>query len=109
MRLDGGGGIVEGVRVLGRFSLQLTLVGERAGSAVAEEAIVADELDVVTRMARLDAVDANGVAVGGVARAAAVEVVHGERRVRGDLVEALAAVHRFLDSVLVVEYLVPFA
>jgi len=58
-------------------------------------------------MARFDAVDANGVAVSCIARATAVEVVHGERCVRGDLVETLAAVHRFLYSILVVENLVP--
>ena len=108
MGLDGCGGIVEGVRVLRRFSLKLTLVGQRAGAAVAEEAIVTDELHVVTRMTRFDAVDADGVAIGRVARTAAVEVVHGERRVRRDLVQALAAVHRFLHGVLVVENLVSF-
>jgi len=48
MRLDGCGGIVEGVCVLGRLSLQLTLVGERTRSTIAEEAIVADKLDIVT-------------------------------------------------------------
>ena len=68
-----------------------------------------DELDVVARVTRFDAVDADGVPVGRVARPAAVEVVHGERRVRRDLVETLAAVDGLLHRVLVVEDLVPFA
>ena len=107
VRLHGRGGIVERVRILGGLSLQLALVGQRSGAAVAEEAVVAYELDVVARVARLDAVDADGVAVGRVARPAAVKVVHGEGRVRRDLVQALAPVDRLLHRVLVVEYLVP--
>ena len=76
MRLHWRGGIVEGVSILRRLALQLTLVRQRSGATIAKESVVADELNVVTGMARLDAVDANGVAVGRVARAASVEVVH---------------------------------
>ncbi len=86
VRLHGRGRVVERVRVLRRLALQLTLVGQCAGAAVAEEAVVPDELDVVARVARFDAVDADGVAVGRVARPTAVEVVHWKRRVRRDLV-----------------------
>lgn len=81
MRFHGRRRVVEGVGVLRRLALQLALVRERAGAAVAEEAVVADELDLVARVTRLDAVDADGVPVGRVARPTPVEVVHREARV----------------------------
>lgn len=37
VRLHGGGRVVQSVRVLGRFALQLALVRQRAGAAVAEK------------------------------------------------------------------------
>lgn len=39
VRLHRGGRVVQRVRVLRRFALQLTLVGQRAGAAVAEKAV----------------------------------------------------------------------
>lgn len=47
------------------------------------------ELDHVSIMTSFDTVDTDGIALGGVAGAAAVEIVHGEAGVRGDLVQAL--------------------
>lgn len=107
MRLHRRCRVVERVRVLRRLALQLTLVGERSGAAVAKEPVVPDKLHVVSRMARLDAVDAYGVAVRRVARPTAIKVVHREGRIRGDLVQTLTAVDGFLDGVLVIEYFVP--
>ena len=63
-------------------------------------------LDAVSGVADLDAVDADGILLGGVARLAPVEVVHRERRVARDLVQALAGLNRLLHHVLVVEDLV---
>ena len=63
-------------------------------------------LDTVPGVADLDAVDADGVLVGRVARFAAVEVVHGERCVARDLVQTLTGLDRLLHHVLVVEDLV---
>ena len=57
-------------------------------------------------VADFDAVDADGVFVGGVARLAAVEVVHGERGVAGYFVQTLAGLDGLLHHVLVVEDLV---
>lgn len=67
---------------------------------------MSDELHVVSRMARLDAIDADRVAIRGVARLAPVEIVHRERRVTGYLVQALAVRHGLLHRVLIVEDLV---
>ena len=61
-----------------------------------------DELHDMAAVAGLDAVDADGVPVGGVAGAAAVEVVHGEARVGGDLVQALAPRHGLLNGIVIV-------
>lgn len=61
------------------------------------------ELHVMASMTILDAVYADGVAVGCVARLAAVEVVHGEGGVAADLVEALPTGDCLFHLVLVVE------
>lgn len=50
-------------------------------TAITEEAIMSNELDIVSLVTDLDAVDANGVPVGCIASVTAVEVVHRERRV----------------------------
>ena len=81
MRFHGRGRIVKCVGILRRFPLQLALIGERAGAAIAQETIVPDELDVVTRVTRFDAVDADGIAISRVARPTAVEIVHRKRRI----------------------------
>lgn len=65
-----------------------------------------NKLDVMTSMASLDAIDADGISISGVASLAPVEVMHGERCVTRYLVQALSIGHRLLDSILVVEYLV---
>lgn len=65
-----------------------------------------DEFDVMTGMASLDAVDADGISVCCVARLAPVEIVHGEGCVAGYLVQALPVGHRLLHGILVVEYFV---
>lgn len=63
------------------------------------------KLDVVSRMTGLDAINADGIAIGGVARLAPVEIVHREGGIRGDLVQALTVRHRLFHGVLVVENL----
>jgi hypothetical protein len=45
-----------------------------------------NELHFMSSMARFNAIDANCIALGCVARLASIEVVHRERRVAGDLV-----------------------
>lgn len=106
VRLHRRGGIVERVGVLRRFALQLTLVGEGTSTTITEESIMPDELDVVTRVARLDAVDADRVPVRRVARVAPVKVVHRERRVRANLVQTLPPGDGLFHFVLIVEDLV---
>lgn len=64
-----------------------------------------NKLDVVSRMTGLDAIHADGIAIGGIARLASVEIVHREGGIRGDLVQALTVRHCLLHSVLVVENL----
>lgn len=98
--------IVQRVGVLRGFTLQLTLVGEGTSTTITEESIMPDELDIMARMTRLDAVHANRVPIGCVARVTPVEVVHRKRRVRADLVQTLTAGDGLLHLVLVVEYLV---
>jgi len=98
--------IVQCVRVLRRFALQLTLITERTSAAVTKEAVVANKLDIVTRVARLDAIDTNGIAVGGVACATSIEVVHRKTCIARDLVETLASIHSLFDGVVVVEHFV---
>lgn len=99
--------IVQGVRVLRRFTLQLTLVRQRTGTAVAEKSIMAYKLDVMTGVARFDAIHTDCIAIGGIARMAAVEIMHRERGVGRDFVQTLPARYRLLHLVLVVKYLVP--
>lgn len=65
-----------------------------------------DELDVMSLMTDLDAVNANCVAICRVACVAPVEVVHRKRCVRGDLVQTLPAAYRLLHLVVIVENLV---
>lgn len=89
VRLHRRGGVVERVGVLRRLALQLTLVGEGTSTTITEESIMPDELDVVARVTRLDAVDADRISIGRVAGVAPVEVVHREGRVRADLVQTL--------------------
>lgn len=106
VRLHRRGGVVERVGVLRRLALQLTLVGEGTSTTITEESIMPDELDVMARVARLDAVDADRVPIGRVARVAPVEVVHREGRVRADLVQTLTTGDGLFHLVLVVEDLI---
>lgn len=65
-----------------------------------------DKFDIVARMARLDAVDANRIPIRRITCLAAIKVVHREGRVAGNLVQTLTARDRLLHLVLVVEDLV---
>ena len=86
MRLDRRCRVVKCVGILCGFSLELALVGQCAGTTVAEKAIVADEFDIVPGVTCLDTVHAYGVPVGCVAGAAAVKIMHREGRIGRDLV-----------------------
>lgn len=77
-----------------------------ASICLAYSPIVSYELHVMARMTILDAIDADGIAVGCVARLAAVEVVHGKGGVAAYLVQALPAGDGLLHLVLVVEYVI---
>lgn len=66
-----------------------------------------DELDVMSSMASLDAIDANRIPVRRVAGLASVEVVHREGSVTGDLIQTLPVRDGLFHRVLVVEYLIP--
>ncbi len=81
MRLHGSGRIIKGIRVLGRFTLQLALVSERARATVTEKAVVSNKLDIVARMTSFDAVYADGISICRVTRSTAVEIVHRKGRV----------------------------
>lgn len=69
---------------------------------------MSDKFNIVSGMTRLDTIDANSVAVGCVARSAAVKIMHREGCVRRDLVETLTTIDGFFNRVLVVEDLVPW-
>lgn len=64
---------------------------------------MSNKLNVMSLMADLDAVDANCITVGGVARVTSVEVVHWKWCVGRDFVQALTAAHRLLDLIVIVE------
>lgn len=68
-----------------------------------------NELNVMSLMANLDAVDANGISIGRIARVTAIEVMHRERSVRRDFIQALTAADRLLNLIVVVEDLVSAA
>lgn len=68
---------------------------------------MSDELDVMSSMASLNAIDANRISVRRVAGLAPVEVVHREGSVTRNLVQTLPVRHGLFHRVLVVEYLVP--
>ncbi len=107
MRLHRRCRVVKCIGILRGLSLELALVGQRACTTVAEKAIVADELDVVPGMTRLNTVDAYGVAVRCVAGAAAVKIMHREGRIGRDLIETLTTINGLFYRVLVVKDLVP--
>lgn len=67
---------------------------------------MSNKLNVMSSVARLDAVHTNRVAIRRVASLTPVEIVHGERRVAGYLIEALSVCDSLLDSILIVEDLV---
>lgn len=98
--------IVQRVGVLRGFTLQLTLVGEGTSTTITEESIMPDELDIMARMTCLDAVHADRVPIGCVARVTPVEVVHRKRRVRADLIQTLPTGDGLLHLVLIIEDLV---
>lgn len=70
VRLHGCCRVVQGVRVLGGLPLELALVAQGSRPTVAEEPIVPDELHFMSRVARLDAIHADSIAVRRVARLA---------------------------------------
>lgn len=67
---------------------------------------MSDEFDVVARVTSLYAVHTYCIAVCRVAGLTAIEVVHGERGVRRDLVQALAVADCLLYRVLIIEDLI---
>jgi hypothetical protein len=72
--LNGCGRVVQSVSVLCGLPLQAALVVQSAGAAVAEEAVVSDELYLVALVTRLDAVDTDGIALCRVACLAPVHI-----------------------------------
>lgn len=64
------------------------------------------KFNIVSSMASFDAIDADRIAVGRVARLAPIKIVHGERRVTRDLVQTLPVDNRLLHSVLITKNLV---
>lgn len=105
LRIARFGRVVERVGVLGGLD-EFALTLQAVASAVAKEAIMSNELDLVALVALLDAVRADRIAGGRVAGVATIEVGHRERAAAGDLVQALAGVDRLLDQILVLEDLV---
>jgi len=86
MRFHGRRTIVQRIRVLRRFTLQLTLIAQCSGAAVAKESVVSDEFNIVAGVTSFYTVNAYRVPIRRVARLATVKVVHGEGSVRGDFV-----------------------
>lgn len=68
---------------------------------------MSDKFDVMPRMARLDAIHADGVAIGRITRLTPIKIVHGKRSITGYLVQALSVGDGLLHGVLIVENLVP--
>lgn len=66
-----------------------------------------DELDVMSGMASLDAINTNRISVCGITSLAPVEVMHGERRVTRYLVQALPICDRLFHRVLIIKNLIP--
>lgn len=64
------------------------------------------KLYIVSGVTRLDTINADGVTICRVTRLTPVEVVHGERRVTGYLIETLSIRHSLLHSILIVENLI---
>ena len=108
MRLYGCRRVVERISILSRLALELALIGQRTGTAVAKEAIVSNEFNIMPGMTRLDAVYTYGVAIGGVAGAATVKIVHRKGSIGRDLVKALATIYSLFNRVLVIKDLVPY-
>ena len=73
VRFHGPGWVVERVGVLRRLALQLTLVVQRAGAAVTEEAVVTYKLHLVAAVASFDAVHADSIALRRVTSSAPVQ------------------------------------
>lgn len=65
-----------------------------------------DKFHIMSGMARLDAVHTDGIAIGRVARLAPVEIVHRERCVTRNLIQALPVRDRLLNCILIVENLI---
>lgn len=108
MRLHGSCAVVERVRILGRFPLQLTRVVQRTRATIAEKPVMTDEFYVVAVVAMFDAVHANRISIRRVARAASVKVVHGKAGVAGDFVQALSGADCLVDCVKIVVYFIGF-
>ncbi len=100
--------VVQSVRVLGGFALELARRGQAPGTAVAKETVVANKLNVVPSVASVDAVEADGVPVRRVARTTTVKVVHRERSVRRNFVQTEPPRHCRVHRVQVVVHLVPW-
>lgn len=69
--------------------------------------IVSYKLDIVARMACLDAIHANRIPIRCIARLTPIEVVHRKRRITADLVQTLATRDGLLHFVLILENLIP--
>lgn len=96
LRIAWFGRVVERVGVLGGLD-QFALTLQAVASAIAEEAVVSNELDLVSFVAFLDAVLTDRVSGGRVAGVAAIEVGHRKRATAGDFVQTLTGDQRFLD------------
>jgi len=67
-----------------------------------------DKFDIVAAVAMFDAIDADRIPIGRIARATSVKVVHWEARVAGYFVEALSGADCLVDCVKIVEYFIRF-
>ncbi len=67
---------------------------------------MSNELDFMAGVAGAYTVDTDGIAVGGIAGATTVEVMHGKAGIAGDLVQTLTTLHSLVHHVLVAKYLV---
>ena len=87
------------LRGLNKFASAL----QRIAPTVAEEPIVTYELDAMSLVTFLDAVRADRVSGGRIARVAPIEIGHRKRVAAGDFVQTLAGAQRFLNEIIVIE------
>lgn len=63
------------------------------------------KFDIVSRMTRFDTIHADRISIGRVTSLTSIEVMHWERCITRYFVQTLSIGNRFLDSILIVEYL----